>query len=63
MITVAALTKQCQDKGLTLYQNLTIGTRKVYCVTPNGTKDVLNAGYLGYVAKFVKGYTPTAPAA
>lgn len=61
MITEKALNKQCQDKGLDLHQNLTIGTRKVYGVCPAGTKNMLAAGYMGYLSKFVKSYQPPTP--
>lgn len=56
MITEKALSKVCFDKGLELHQNLTIGKRKIYCVTEKGSKKALNAGRLGVISDYVKTY-------
>lgn len=56
MITAKVLAEQANKKGLDLHQNLTIGRKKVYCVTRKGSKTALDAGYLRVVAKFINAY-------
>lgn len=56
MITAKALAEQANKKGLDLHQNLTVGTKKIYCVTLKGSRTALDSGYLLRMAKFVTAY-------